>query len=59
MTYQCNECGGLCDPGELSGGVCWDCREELKEKKRREEETLKMLARSIAEQSDGQLVLCI
>lgn len=26
--YQCKICGGLCDPGELVGGVCADCRKE-------------------------------
>ena len=24
--YQCKACGGFCDPGELVGGICADCR---------------------------------
>ena len=26
--YQCDTCGGICDPGDLVGGVCAECREE-------------------------------
>lgn len=28
MKYRCNVCGGICDPGEMAGGVCFDCRRE-------------------------------
>lgn len=28
MKYICNICGGVCDPGELAGGICFDCRQE-------------------------------
>lgn len=24
--YRCCDCGGICDPGELENGVCFDCR---------------------------------
>lgn len=26
--YVCEKCGGNCDPGELSDGICTDCREK-------------------------------
>lgn len=26
--YQCKACGGFCDPGELVGGICADCRDK-------------------------------
>ena len=28
MKYRCNVCGGICDPGEMAGGICFDCRRE-------------------------------
>ena len=27
-NYQCSECHGLCDPGELVGGKCLECLEK-------------------------------
>lgn len=55
--YQCNTCGCYADAGELRGGVCEDCIEEERQSEERRDWTRKMLARNIAEQSDGQLVL--
>lgn len=26
--YECRICHGTCDPGELTGGVCYECAEE-------------------------------
>ena len=26
--YKCSVCGASCDPGELVGGVCVECREK-------------------------------
>lgn len=26
--YQCHDCGGLCDAGELENGVCYECRQK-------------------------------
>lgn len=51
--YKCSRCGCRCDAGELHGGVCDDCREEEKSL----ELLRKMRAKSIAEQTDGQLVM--
>ena len=31
--YKCYVCNGLCDPGELEGGVCFECRQENTERK--------------------------
>ena len=28
MKYICKICGGICDPGELAGGICFECRQE-------------------------------
>lgn len=27
-NYECRVCGDLCDPGELTGGICIECREK-------------------------------
>ncbi len=56
--YQCRTCEGLFDAGELRGGVCVDCIEREQQEEERKEWTRQMLKRSIAEQEDGQLVLC-
>lgn len=32
FDYKCSVCHGLCDPGELTGGVCLECREEEERK---------------------------
>lgn len=62
--YKCHDCGGLCDPGELENGVCWDCRE--KASRQREEQSLhirmefnRKLHFQCTEQPDGQLALRI
>lgn len=35
---KCRICGGNCDPGDLIGGICDDCRmEKTKEEKRQDE----------------------
>ena len=54
---KCEQCGCLCDPGDLQGGVCDDCREEYERQVQRNEDRRQMLARHIAEQEDGQLVM--
>ena len=56
--YRCRICRGLCDAGELTNGVCDDCREEEIQLEIRKELNRKMLARNIMEQPDGQLVMC-
>lgn len=53
----CSICGGYCDPGDLVGGKCYECREEEEEQEIRKEWNRKMLAQNIAEHADGQLVL--
>lgn len=54
---KCEQCGCLCDPGDLQGGVCDDCREEEVQRNRKAEERRQMLARHITQQEDGQLVM--
>ena len=53
----CRGCGGLCDPGDLVGGICTDCIEEERLKEERREMTRQLLRRNLAEQPDGQLVM--
>lgn len=55
--YKCKRCGGQCDPGELRGGTCDECREEERVLEIRREWNQKMLAKNVIEQLDGQLVL--
>lgn len=55
---SCRKCGCRCDPSDLQGGVCDDCREEERQKEIRKEWNRMMRARHIAEQPDGQYVIC-
>lgn len=32
MGIKCRECGCNCDPADIRGGVCDDCREEEKQR---------------------------
>ena len=57
--YECDRCKCLFDAGELHGGVRDDCREKEEQQEARKEWTRKMLARNVAEQSDGQLVIAL
>lgn len=56
---SCRKCGCRCDPGDLQGGVCDDCREEERQKDMQLEWRMDMLARNIAEQADGQLTMLV
>lgn len=29
---KCRKCGGNCDPGDILGGICDDCREEERQR---------------------------
>jgi len=31
-VIKCRKCEGLCDPADIRGGVCDDCREEEKQR---------------------------
>ena len=42
-TYECHVCHGMCDPGELIGGVCPECIEEERQRKIRSESVIKMM----------------
>ena len=55
--YECSRCKCLFDAGELHGSVCDDCREKEEQQEVRKEWTRNMLARNVAEQVDGQLVM--
>lgn len=39
---RCEHCNCLCDPGDLIGGVCDDCREEELQKEEQKERMTKM-----------------
>lgn len=54
--YRCTRCGGICDPGELIGGICFDCRQEEKRKERARKEFSDFCER-MKEQIDGQMVM--
>lgn len=47
--YECRICHGTCDPGELVGGVCGECRERAEEESQRQ-----IAARSVAGMMNGQ-----
>ena len=34
-TMECRRCGCLCDPGDIIGGLCDDCREQDAQEERR------------------------
>lgn len=60
--YECHVCGGLCDPGELENGVCFECRsEDVKKQENRNlnirKSTNLMIQERIREQHDGQMVM--
>lgn len=58
MLYSCHVCGGMCDPGELENGVCFDCRKEAVEKK--ESSTLALMREwnnLVGQQANGQMRL--
>lgn len=59
--YECSTCGGLCDPGELENGVCFDCRTEAERRKKQEietrRETSRLMQARYREQNDGQMAI--
>ena len=57
--YECSRCKCLFDAGELHGGFCDDCREKEEQQEARKEWTRNILARNVAEQVDGQLVIVL
>lgn len=40
---RCDKCGCLCDPGDLRGGICDDCREDEQKKEDNREMMLLMM----------------
>lgn len=56
---KCRKCGCMCDPGDIVGGVCDDCREEEKSLEIRKEWNRMMRDRNIKQQKDGQMVICM
>lgn len=60
--YECGTCHGLCDPGELENGVCFDCRSEsVRRQDRKSCQTIgeinQLIRARYAQQADGQLVM--
>ena len=41
--YECRICHGTCDPGELVGGVCYECAEEERQRQIRTSAVHKMM----------------
>lgn len=56
---RCRRCDCLCDPGDILGGICDDCRDAEQAIEQRREWNRKMLARNVAEQQDGQLKMIV
>ncbi len=54
---KCRICGCLCDPGDIVGGICDDCRAEEERRSRKLDEYIDLRKRYLKEQADGQLVL--
>lgn len=54
---RCKNCQCLCDPGDIIGGICDDCREDAIRQEERDEQHINIRKRSIAEQPDGQMVM--
>lgn len=44
---ECPICHGRCDPGEMIGGVCLECREEERQEEERQEEERQMKKQSL------------
>lgn len=40
---RCDKCGCLCDPGDLLGGICDDCRQEERKQEEKQETALQMM----------------
>ena len=56
---RCSRCDCLCDPGDIRGSICDDCRDAEQALEMRREWNRKMLARNVAEQQDGQLKMIV
>ena len=56
--YRCNKCNGRCDPGDLVGGICDECREQLKEDNRKSNQLEKKWDRLVIK-TKGQLSFAI
>ncbi len=55
--YRCAVCGGVCDPGELNGGICFECRTEETEREERRAGEFARILGAVKEQMDGQMAL--
>lgn len=60
--YECHTCHGLCDPGELENGVCFECRAKAVEREEERQfeirkELAQMMRARYAQQPDGQMVM--
>lgn len=40
---RCNKCNCLCDPSDLQGGICDDCRQDEQKKEENQEMLLQMM----------------
>lgn len=60
--YECHICGGMCDPGELENGVCFECRSKDAERAEKRSFEIRrsinqMLQERIRQQKDGQMAM--
>lgn len=46
----CSECKGRCDPGEMIGGICFDCRMKLENKEKVRQEADRIVRTDVFEQ---------
>lgn len=42
--YECRICHGICDPGELIGGICRECEEEERQRQIRASSVARMIS---------------
>lgn len=47
FNYKCSVCLGDCDPGELEGGICHECRSAAEERKEERNHQVILEARRI------------
>lgn len=56
--YECHVCSGLCDPGELENGVCFECRVEARQsQENRTLNNIRAWNQMLRSQADGQMVM--
>lgn len=48
----CSKCKGRCDPGEITGGICFECRAKMKEEEKNRKEVDRIVRTNEYEQME-------